>query len=300
MALETSDPDDLTGYFQDGLNSDHFDKLRNLVARLNPVKAISLGVMGNADLFVGVQGAFGYAADLHNFDETSAIFGGGGLIEGVDAAFEGSIGVGIWLEATADIGGLYIGAEVDIDEGMGVTALAYASHDDNDKFRDEDGVNLDFAKVIMIGLDVGLGDGVAADESYFFAGHITKYPSFQTDTAKHQVNLTTLHCGKQDARDNAHDSVTLVWRVDGGTQQYGYPIWNDIQMRSTPNSDIFQVPLGTVIKSDESFEIDLHVNGHMVKTHRWHDYDFKGPGDVQTKTFSNDDCSYDFGARLQF
>ena len=288
-AIEESDPDDLLDILSGALESDSFRDVINKALDYVPIKAISLGLMGQVEIFIGIDGAFGYAMDLKNWPSSSAIFAGGGVVGGVDAGIQGTIAMGFWFEETADIGGFYTGAEVDVDDIVGVTAAAWASTSDKDSFKDESGVNLEYAKVIFLGIDVGIDDGVEAEEAYFFAGHLSDYPVFQSGPYKNMAMMTELTCEHKDAL-TGHDDVHMLYTIDGHSTEYRYPIWNDFEMDSD-DDDEWQC--GNVVKFDESIEVSLYTQGDELETKTYEIGDFNGVGStVECKFNDGDDIEY--------
>ncbi len=302
---DTSDLNDaLSGAVSGGLLDPVIKVLNNpSIASVFPVKAVSFGIMGQAEIFAGISGNFGCAASLanmnpDNFDDNYTIFAGGGIAEGADAGIEAALAVGLWFQDVTDIGGVYVGAEADVADGAGASAVAYASSDDKDAFKEEGSargiVNLDYAKVIFIGLDVGMDDGVECEETYFFAGHLESAQVSQTGDYNHQAIVTWVSCLHMENDDK--DDVHFHYYADGDNTQYRYPIWNDVQMTDDKSGDGVNLPgvygepetdtpnatylktyrnAGQMIQFNDYFEISLHLNGKDLghKTVHWSDFD---------------------------
>jgi len=304
-ALASSDKDDLADIFQGALQSNAFSDVINKALEYSPIKAISLGLMGQAEIFVGIEGAVGFAMDLENFGSTGAVFLGAGFAEGVDAGIQGTIALGFWFQSTAEIGGIYVGAEVDVDDGLGVTAAAYAARSDGGDFKPEGGgIELKYAKVVFLGIDVGIDDGVEADETYFIAGHFENYATFQTGDYKHTALLSDLTCAHKDALAG-HDDVYLMYKVDGHSTRYAYPIWNDFEMDSD-DDNAWQC--GHVVKFNDSFEVLLYINqgaddadndDKALESKTYEIGDFSGVGSTKSHKFNDgDSVEYHLVAQL--
>ena len=300
-AMQTTDKDDnntLMDMLSDALQSDTFKDVIDKAFDFLPLKAISLGLMGQVEIFVGLAGTFGYAMDLKNWPSTAALFGGGGIVEGVDGGIQGTIALGFWFQETAEIGGFYEAVEIDIDDGLGITAAAYAGKGDGEKLKSEEGINLKYAKVVFLGIDVGLDDGVEAEEAYLFAGHLEDYPSYQTGDYKNQVILTDLKCDDKQSNLSGMDDIHIHFMVDGHSQIYRYPIWNDFEMQDDDDDDDDDAGFeydrtewicGTIIQFNDSFDIEFFVNGDSLEKNSYKLSDFSGVGDTVTKKYNDDD-----------
>ena len=115
----TDDQSEMTDKLQDGMSGDTFSDVISVAKDILDLKAISLGLFGKAEVFVGIEGTFGVAADLadlepSNFTDSSAIFAGVGIAEGVDGGIEGDLVLGFWKQSCEELGGFYVGAEVDL------------------------------------------------------------------------------------------------------------------------------------------------------------------------------------------
>ncbi|MFK7903507.1 MAG: hypothetical protein AB8B69_00205, partial [Chitinophagales bacterium] len=269
--IATTDPSDLESLLKDALISTAFSKVAAKLQSEEKVKAISLGLMAEAEIFMGISGAFGVAMNRSDFafvgmggqdpdDVTSSIFAGGGFVEGVEDGIQGTLAIGIWFEDAGDISGLYVGEEVDIDDGLGITAVALAGKDDKDDFKDEEGnVVMDKAKVLFLGIDVGISDGTEADELYYFSGTMSQEPVSQSGDYNHYAVLDDLHCHDALSTDNANsgkDHVYIEYKVDNEPTIYRYPIWNTIEMNE---KELDHWYCGNAIKFNESFTVTLYV-----------------------------------------
>lgn len=198
-----------------------------------PIKAVSLGIMAEGDLIIGGQAGCGVAMDIKDFGSSWSIYGYGGLDEGVDAGVEIGIVLGFWAIESNDISGTYVGAEVDITDVIGVEGIAYAGKDDKSDFLDDDGVNLKYAKVIYVGVDVGLEDGVEGEEVEYISWHHEYYATYQVgDDYDYLMSFDHLTC--VNSKDN-QDDVYFLYTVDGEDTEYRYPIWNEMKMCEEKN-----------------------------------------------------------------
>jgi len=267
--VECTDPDDLKDYLKDILFSEAFTRVNAALAKATKVKAFSIGLLAQVDFIGGLEGVFGIAIDRSDFSfigvsgtqPSVAVFGGPALVEGLDAGADASLAVGVWFEDTDSIRGRYVGAELTIDEEIGVTGAVFASRADEDAFtEDDESNNLDKvreqAKVAFVGLDVGFDDGGEGVETYFFSGIIPQSACYQTGTYDHMVNLDELHC--HDAlsiSESEHDNIGIKYRVDDESSWCIYPIWNTFAI----SEDDYSRMVGCAIKFDTKFEISLHI-----------------------------------------
>ena len=105
----TDDQSEMTDKLQDGMSGDTFSDVISVAKDILDLKAISLGLFGKAEVFVGIEGTFGVAADLadlepSNFTDSSAIFAGVGIAEGVDGGIEGDLVLGFWKQSCEESG----------------------------------------------------------------------------------------------------------------------------------------------------------------------------------------------------
>ncbi len=266
--IAKTNPSDLEDLLKAALLSKAFSNTAAQLQSMEKIKAISFGLMAQADIFLGIEGSFGVAINRSDFqfigidsdpdDVTASIFAGGGFVEGIEDGIEGTLAIGIWFEDAADIGGFYVGEEVDVADGVGVTAAAFAGKDDKDEFKNEEGeVQLEKAKVIFLGIDVGIDDGTEADEIYFFSGTMSNMPVSQSGDYNHMAVLDDLHCKDALSSDaNSKDHVYIEYTVDDDSTVYRYPIWNTFEMAE---NDLDHWYCGNAIKFNTKFNVKLYV-----------------------------------------
>lgn len=279
----TDDQSKMTDKLQDGMSGDTFSDVIKVAKGILDLKAISLGLFGKAEVFVGIEGTFGVVADLSdlepsNFTDSSAIFAGVGIAEGVDGGIEGDLVLGFWRQACKDIGGFYVGAEVDIEDIGGLSAVAYASADEENFIQEDGKGDIELAKVVFVGVGVGLEDGVDSVESLFFAGTSSTNPVSQSGTFTNAVMVKMITC-KQTMKDVSQDGVNLEFKVDDDDTYYQAMLWNQFQIdtsETTSNlpSDLFTSdnakyqktyrPVGSIIQFNDSFNLYLMVNNAVV------------------------------------
>ncbi len=278
QVISTTDPSDLEDLLKEALLSTAFSKVAAKIKSEEKVKAVSLGVMASAEIFAGITGAFGVAINRSDFQfvgmssdpdqVTSSIFAGGGFVEGVEDGIQGTLALGIWFEDAGEISGFYVGEEIDVDDGLGVTAVALAGRDDKDDFKDEEGnVVMDKAKVLYVGIDVGIADGTEAEELYYFSGTMSQMPVSQSGDYNHMAILDDLHCHDALSPDNVDegekDHVYIEYTVDDEDTVYRYPIWNTIEMAEGGGLDHWTC--GNAIKFNNSFTVSLYVGTSSAK-----------------------------------
>ncbi len=315
---ETSDLNDaLSGAVSGGLLDDVISFLQDpSIVSVLPVKALSLGVMGQVEIFTGISGNFGCAADLanlnpENFDDNYSIFAGGGFVEGADAGFDVAVAVGIWFDDVTSIGGWLVGGEIDVSDGGGLSGVAYGGAEDEDdvtEFAEADSDRrVELAKVIFLGVDIGIDDGVEGEETYFFAGHLESAQVSQSGDYDHQATLQWVTCKSMDKDDK--DQVHFHFYADGDDTQYRYPIWNDVEMNdNVPNGGVNPTtiytdpgtgdpsannmktyrPGGQMIQFNDYFDIHLHVNDKETKV-RYHLSDFDSSSKIAVHQFEDGD-----------
>lgn len=316
--IATTDPSDLESLLKDALISTAFSKVAAKLQSEEKVKAISLGLMTEAEIFVGITGAFGVAINRSDFDfvgmggnaddVTSSIFAGGGFVEGVEDGIQGTLAIGIWFEGAGDISGLYVGEEIDVDDGLGITAVALAGKDDKDDFTDEEGnVVMDKAKVLFLGIDVGISDGTEADELYYFSGTISQEPVSQSGDYNHYAVLDDLHCHDALSTDDANsgkDHVYIEYMVDDDPIVYRYPIWNTIEMNE---EELDHWYCGNAIKFNDSFTVKLYVgtgstSQQLIESKKYNlsDFDDNNDADHSFKKGGVHQVDYHLHAILQY
>ena len=279
----TDDQSEMTDKLQDGMSGDTFSDVISVAKDILDLKAISLGLFGKAEVFVGIEGTFGVAADLadlepSNFTDSSAIFAGVGIAEGVDGGIEGDLVLGFWKQSCEEIGGFYVGAEVDIEDIGGLSAVAYASADEDDFIQEDGKGDISLAKVVFVGVGVGLEDGVDSVESLFFAGTSSTNPVSQNGTFTNAVMVKMITCNKTMS-DVGKDGVNLEFRADDDDTLYRSMIWNEFQIdtsQTTSNlpNDLFTSdnakyqrtyrPVGSIIQFNDHFNLYLMVNNAIV------------------------------------
>ena len=299
-ALGESDPSKLQSIFQKGLLTDIFEDLVRDIAKLPWVEAVSLGISAQAEIFVGMQGDFGVVMDLADFPNSWSVYVGGGFLEGVEGGVQGAINFGVWSQKPQDIGGWYEGIEVDVTDVAGFSAAVWVSKGDKDTLLEKGLLSLEtfqLAKAVFVGIDIGVEDGVSAEEIYLFAGHLEDYPSFQSGTYKNMAVLTELKCKDKHSSLGGHDDVHILWTVDKESQKYRYPIWNEFEM---DDGDDDEWQCGTIIKFDDKFKINLFAASSDTKDmdDTFELDDFDGVGDTKTKTFKDGGTEYELTAKL--
>lgn len=204
--------------------------------------AVSLGVLAQAVLVLGLSGSAGYVVnvDLSNFK--SGVYVGGAFDAGIDAGIEGDAVLGFWANSVGDLDGVYVGGEVDIDDGTGLTAAAF-DHDDD-------------LGLVFVGIDLGIDDGFENTDFYFFEFDIGHEPIYQPGDATYLVQFTTMTC--ENSKDDS-DTVYLEFFQDGGDTAYRFPAWNGNQMCEQKNGPYYQWGLGLVAKFDSSLTVRLHT-----------------------------------------
>ncbi len=274
--VECTDPEDLEDYLKDILFSAAFTRVKAALADATKVKAFSIGLMAQVEFIGGLEGVFGIAVDRSDFNligtsgtqPSVAIFGGPALVEGVDAGADASLAVGVWFEDTESIRGRYVGAELTVDEDIGLTGAAFANRADKDAFtEDDESINLDKvreqAKVAFLGIDVGFDDGGEGVESYFFSGIIPGSACYQTGTYDHMVNLDQLHCHDALSMSSGeHDNISIRYKVDDESSWYIYPIWNTFAI----SEDDYSRMIGCAIKFNTKFKISLRIATSQANT----------------------------------
>ncbi len=267
--VECTDPETLEDLLKDVLFSSVFSRVSAALSNAEKVKAFSIGLMAQVEFIGGLEGVFGVAVDRSDFSlvgvsgsqPSVAIFGGPALVEGLDEGADASLAVGVWFEDTDSIRGRYVGAELTLDEGLGLTGAAFASRADEDDFtEDDDSINLDHvreqAKMAFVGIDIGIDDGGEGVESYFFSGVVPGAACYQTGTYDHMVNLDVLDC--HDAlsiSSSEHDNIYIKYCVDDESTWYTYPIWNKFAI----SEDEYSRMIGCAIKFNSKFKIALHI-----------------------------------------
>lgn len=211
-------------------------------------KAVSLGLMGQAVLLLGVSGSVGYAVDVSLTNPDTGIYVGGAVDAGIDAGIEGDICLGFWRESVADLGGTYVGAEVDIDDLTGIVVAA---------FENDDEIGLVFA-----GVDLGIDDGMENTDFYFFEFDTGQAPIYQPGESNCLVQLQGMVCTNSK---NDYDEIYIEFLADSDSTAYRFPAWDSYQMcEADRNSDLSNWSVGLIIKFDSSFTLRLHVGDQTL------------------------------------
>jgi len=327
--IAATDPQDLEDLLKEAILSETFSALRTELNSFTKVKGISLGVMANADLCFGITGAFGIALARDDFqligmggdkdDLDSAIYAGGGLLEGADVELDGTLALGIWFVEPKDFSGRCVGVDADIGDVEDVEGVAYAQHsdDDDDELKTDGEYDVekirDAAKVTFVGMGIGIGGGADVQEAHFFAGALSgNTPCYQSGDYNHMAIVTAIRCS-ETISPISNDNVMLHYYVDGDCPDYSYddklshniyaeigdpgdipgqyrfPIWNS---REIDNDSDTVWPAGPVIKFNTSFHIDLHADEGVPL--EWDSHDNAAVIDIHHVTFgssSDDDLS---------
>lgn len=294
-------PSMLGNLFGGALQSSWFADIYNELISISPVKALSLGVMGEVDFIVGLAANAGYAMDLENFGSTSAIYIGGGGEVGISGGVDLDLCLGLWTETTENIGGFMTGAEIELDDGAGMVGIAFGDKDSIEGAMGGTWEDLvDVATVIFVGVGIGLDDGADGDEYYFWTGNFTNDPVYQSGQYDYMVMLTDLVCNNSQAHLGDHDTVTMTYTIDGHSTEYKYPMWSKMYLDTGSDSTFF---CGNMIRFNDSFEITLHVSHADDMSLSWQVSDFNsGNNWKKAKTFDEssmgNDTEYTLTAQL--
>ncbi len=247
-ANSTSDCRDIADDAKSGIESGTFDDVITTLQRLHAVKAISLGVMAQAEVFVGLYGCFGMAADLSDlkpsdFSDSCACYVGTGFADGAEAGVDGDLAFGVWFQNTADIGGVYVGADASFVDVEGVDVAVFIAEDDVDDFGEAEGSDRwQFVKVLFIGDGAGIDDGFEDVELVFFAGHKCDNPTYQTGDYDHAIMIEWITCNGQ--RQDEYDDINIQYQIDKTSATdipdptwYNFAVWKGFQMQDTYSGD---------------------------------------------------------------
>ena len=303
--LGETDKSKLEDKFADALKNS-FEKTIQLIGSIPWIESISLGITAQVEIFGGIQGDFGVVMGFDNFPNDWTIYGGGAIVEGFEAGVSAALNVGVWSQKPEEVGGFYEGVEVEVTDVVGLTGTVWVGRGDRDKIFGEGGSllnTLKLAKAVFLGFDLGLDDGVSAEELYIIAGHIEDYPSFQTGTYNNMALLTKLECIDKHSSGGAHDDVVLHWEVDNEAETYKYPLWNAFEMAESGEDEDHDDSIwdcGTIIKFNDKFKITLLAKSSDTKTidHNWELSDFDGVGDTHKRTFKDGGTEYELTAKL--
>lgn len=215
-------------------------------------KAISIGLMGQVVLGVGVSGSVGYIINLDLSNPKSGVYIGVGVDIGMDGGAEGDVCLGLWAKTVDDINGLYTGLEVDVTDPGGVTEATYVT------FGTED------LAIELLGIDLGIDDGMEDSTLYFAAMGFGHAPIYQPGDATYLVQLGRLTCS--NSKDN-WDTVYLNYTQDGGSTQYRYPAWDGIQLEENDKNSAFgSWNVGQIVKFNSQLDVILQVGDHTMPT----------------------------------
>lgn len=211
-------------------------------------KALSLGLMGQAVLFLGLSGSVGYAVDVDLTNPDTGIYAGGAVDVGIDAGVEGEICLGFWRESVADLAGTYVGAEVDIDDLTGIVVAT---------FENDDEIGL-----VFVGVDLGIDDGIENTDFYFFEFDTGEAPIYQPGQSNCLVQLQGMVCTNSK---NDYDEIYIEFLADSDSTVYRFPAWDSYQMcEADRNANLANWSVGLIIKFDSSFTLRLHVGDQTL------------------------------------
>lgn len=209
-------------------------------------KAVSLGLLAEAVVFVGLSGSVGYVMNIHA--DGSGIYAGGAFDAGIDAGFEGDVCIGFWREQVDDLSGVYVGEEVDVDDVIGVTEATFL-HDDE-------------LALAFIGFDLGIEDGMENTDFYFTEFGLGRAPIYQPGDAAYLVQLRTLTC--ENSKDN-YDTVYFEFLADDDSTEYRYPAWDGYVMCEEHRDEKFyQWGVGLIVKFNSKLILRMHVGDHTM------------------------------------
>jgi hypothetical protein len=241
-------------------------------------KAVSFGLLAQAVLIVGLSGSVGLVENIDPSNYQTAIYAGGAVDIGIDVGLEGDICLGFWTSTVDELSGLYIGGEVDIDDGSGVTVAFFLQDDE--------------PALAFAGIDLGIDDGIENEDFYFFEFSIGRSPIYQPGEATYLVQFGSLTCN--DSKDN-FDTVYFNFQQDGDTSvTYRYPAWDGYQMCESGKDSTFSTwGVGLIAKFNESLSITLQVGdytmpsqtitpGTFTKLFKWEPVPFKDYTDAHT------------------
>ncbi len=214
-------------------------------------KAISFGLLAQFVIGIGISGSIGFIENLDIANSQSAVYGGGALDVGIDAGIEGDVCLGFWTNEVSDISGLYVGGEVDVDDGTGVTVATFFKGEDEDP------------GLAFVGVDLGVDDGIEEEDFYFFHIDTGSNPIYQPGEATYLIQLLWLTCN--NSKDN-YDTVKFTFQQDPDPNQtpvtYHFPAWDGFQMAESGNdSAVSTWNVGAILKFNTSLALTLQVGG---------------------------------------
>lgn len=156
--------------------------------------------------------------------------------------------LGFWREGVDDLGGIYVGEEVDVDDGVGVTEASFL-HDDE-------------LALVFLGFDLGIGDGMEETNYYFFEFDVGRAPIYQPGDATYLVQLGVITC--DNSKDN-YDTVYFEFLQDSDSTVYRYPAWDGYQMCETQEDPTYNTwRVGLIAKFNSQLTLRLHVGDHTM------------------------------------
>lgn len=209
-------------------------------------QSITIGVDFEAEILIGLTGSSGISVGIEglmsgNPVEQVAYYLSLGYDAGVEGGAMGGVQFGIWQCMPEDFGGKWKGAEVMIDDDIGIAVGAHKNSSSGDW-----GFTIDF--------DAGIDDGVATQTVHtflLFKGQLGFPPIYQPE-ADHFLILTKLYCENISGGDGDHNEVFFDFQVDGGTT-YPYPTWDYFAMAE---GDTWYC--GRSVRFDSSIYISLY------------------------------------------
>ncbi len=283
----------------DALQGPHFSATLELIAEQRaqaqargassiPYQTISLGIMAQGDVGVGVYGAIGYAADLSDIENSSVIFLSGAIIEGVELGAAGGVQIGVWKDKTEDLQGYYNAQEVAVTDTAGVIVWLYESS------------TFSSLKGIAVDLAAGVEDGASEAEVYILTIDIQHSPVYQ-ERRSHFLILTSLVC--DNGSEVGHDEISLRFEPDGDTQ-FRYPTWGSYSMSDDNEDPDHQWAVGRSVYFDDSVAVKLYEgNDQLCDTETLKLSDFNGPGSSSQLHFECgglNEVSYTLTAKFVF
>lgn len=240
-------------------------------------KAVSLGVMGQVVLILGLSGSVGYVMDISITNSNPGVYVGGAFDVGIDAGLQAEVCLGLWRESTDDLAGVYVGEEVDVDDGTGLTEATFLNDDE--------------LGLMLVGIDLGLDDGMENTDFYFFEFGLDREPTYQPGEATYLVQLGTLSC--ENSKDN-YDTVYFEFLQDGESTVYRYPAWDGYQMCESQENDTYSSwDVGLIIKFNSSFTLRLHIGDEVMDDVTFPISGFSGLNQVRYYTFDTTVGAFD-------
>jgi hypothetical protein len=252
-------------------NGSAFARTRELATvSIDPLdyEAFSLGMVVQADIILGIYASAGYICDFDNISGTSSVYICGAISGGFDIGADVGGQVGFWKKSVAQVDGFYIGGEVIIDDGPGLSALGLFN-----LLSDED------YQALLIDAEGGFNDGVDGLAFGMLSYGRDTGPVVQKQ-ASHFLILGTLTCINQ--RESGHDEVYLKFTADNGTT-FRYPT-NKYYSMSDDSGDYNTWNLGRSVWFDSKVKVDLFDGGDTIGSMTFNFSDFSGPNSSKTVT----------------